>query len=73
MLQPKEALLNPLYFRFSGIYVNARNKLAYPEFHGLGIRIEDDVLVTKNGPVVLTRNCPKEISEVEDLAKKNQF
>ncbi|XP_012253485.2 xaa-Pro aminopeptidase 3-like [Athalia rosae] len=55
-----------------GIYVNARNKLAPPEFHGLGIRIEDDILITADGPVVLTKNCPKEVHEIEALAKSNQ-
>ncbi|XP_046416509.1 xaa-Pro aminopeptidase 3-like [Neodiprion virginianus] len=55
-----------------GIYVNARNKLAPAEFHGMGIRIEDDILITNNGPVILTRHCPKEIAEIEALANKNQ-
>ena len=34
---------------------------------GIGIRIEDDVLITENGPVVLTAKCPKEITEIEAL------
>jgi len=32
-----------------------------------GIRIEDDVLVTKNGPTVLTPHFPKAREEIEDL------
>ncbi|CAD6216369.1 GSCOCG00004524001-RA-CDS [Cotesia congregata] len=54
-----------------GIYVNPKNKLAPREFHNLGIRIEDDVLVKDGEPLVLTRNCPKEISDIESLAKCN--
>ena len=34
---------------------------------GIGVRIEDDVLITDNGPVVLTACCPKLINEIESL------
>lgn len=34
---------------------------------GIGIRIEDDVLITDEGPDVLTAKCPKEISELENI------
>lgn len=34
------------------------------------MRIEDDVLITKDGPVVLSRNCPKEIDQIEQYANK---
>ncbi|XP_011314273.1 probable Xaa-Pro aminopeptidase 3 [Fopius arisanus] len=55
-----------------GVYVSSKNKLAPPEFCGLGIRIEDDVLITDSGPVVLTEPCPKEISDIEFLIKSNK-
>ena len=29
------------------------------------LRTQDDVLFTKDGPVVLTANCPKEVVDVE--------
>jgi len=32
---------------------------------GIGIRIEDDVLVTKDGPVLLSRHIPRTIQEIE--------
>lgn len=35
----------------------------------LGIRIEDDVLVTDSGYCVLSQNIPKEISELEEIRK----
>ncbi|XP_066998652.2 xaa-Pro aminopeptidase 3 [Anabrus simplex] len=52
-----------------GIYVNPKNKLAAPEFRGMGVRIEDDVLLTASGPVVLTEGCPKEVADLENLCQ----
>ncbi|ETW84620.1 Metallo peptidase M24B [Heterobasidion irregulare TC 32-1] len=47
-----------------GVYVPSDP--AYPKhFHGLGIRIEDQVLIGKNDPVVLSVAAPKEIADVE--------
>lgn len=43
------------------------NKLAPSRYHGLGVRIEDDVLITASGPVVLSAGCPKEIDDIENL------
>lgn len=40
--------------------------LYYPE-KGLGIRVEDTVLITKTGCEVLTKGVPKEIDEIEKL------
>ncbi len=48
-----------------GLYIDALPDV--PEaFHGIGIRIEDDVLVTGGEPLVLTQAAPKEIAEVEE-------
>ncbi len=39
----------------------------YIREEGIGIRIEDDILVTKKGPSNLMRNIPKEVEEIEGL------
>jgi Xaa-Pro aminopeptidase len=36
-----------------------------PEYRGIGVRIEDDVLVTESGCEVLTAGTPKTVEEVE--------
>ncbi|MFT5969625.1 MAG: Xaa-Pro aminopeptidase [Flavobacteriales bacterium] len=41
-----------------GIYI--------PE-EGIGIRIENDIVVTNDGPFDLMRNIPREIAEIEDI------
>lgn len=46
-----------------------RESGAPPEFQGLGVRIEDDVLVTKDAGEVIT-SVPKEIAEIEELRGK---
>lgn len=38
-----------------------------PEFRGIGIRIEDNVIVGKNACEVYTADAPKEIDEIETL------
>ncbi|ODO07430.1 xaa-Pro aminopeptidase [Cryptococcus wingfieldii CBS 7118] len=47
-----------------GVYVPYDNR--FPKaFHGIGIRIEDEVAFQKEGPLVLSANAPKEIADVE--------
>ena len=52
-----------------GLYfADWRGDIEIPErYSGIGIRIEDDVLVTEDGPVVLSASCPKEIIEIENI------
>ncbi len=50
-----------------GLYIPANDESAPKEFRGIGVRIEDNILVTKSGYENLTVKVPKEISEVEAL------
>lgn len=51
-----------------GIYVRA--DCDAPEyFRGIGVRIEDDVLIGKNGVTVLTGGVPKSVSAIESLRR----
>ncbi len=54
-----------------GIYIRDPEHIA-TKWHFTGIRIEDDVLVTKTGHDVLSKNAPKEIAEIEALMAKNK-
>lgn len=48
-----------------GLYVAEDDESAPAELRGVGIRIEDDVLVTPEGHENLTKAVPKEIAEIE--------
>ncbi|MBV0933986.1 Xaa-Pro aminopeptidase [Marinobacterium weihaiense] len=54
-----------------GLYVAPDDETVAPEWRGIGIRIEDDVLVTAQGPEVLTAAVPKTIAEIEALMAQN--
>ena len=49
-----------------GIYVPAHRNIP-KQWHGIGIRIEDDVLVTRQGHDVLTQDAPKDPAAIETL------
>jgi len=48
-----------------GIYVPPGDKNVDKRWRGIGIRIEDDVHVTRDGPDVLTRDLPATVAEIE--------
>jgi Xaa-Pro aminopeptidase len=51
-----------------GLYIGAADDIPRG-LHNVGIRIEDDVLVTRDGHEVLSKDAPKEIGEIEALMK----
>ncbi|MFN3604319.1 MAG: aminopeptidase P family protein [Leptonema sp. (in: bacteria)] len=50
-----------------GLYFPYASKKVPKEWLGIGIRIEDDVLVTKTKPIVLSKDIPKETSDIETI------
>lgn len=50
-----------------GLYVPAQCETVDKQWRGIGIRIEDDVLVTKDGHEILTGGVPKRIADIEAL------
>ena len=55
-----------------GIYVGANDEEAPERFRGMGIRIEDDILISDGGPVNLTASIPKTIDEVEAACRRSE-
>jgi Xaa-Pro aminopeptidase len=49
-----------------GLYIAAAEDID-PKWWNIGVRIEDDVLVTANGPVLLSGAAPRRIDEIEAL------
>ncbi len=41
-------------------------------YWNIGIRIEDDVLVTEDGPKLLSHKAPSEISDIEKIMKEEK-
>jgi Xaa-Pro aminopeptidase len=53
-----------------GIYIAPDDHSVEERWRGIGVRIEDDVLVTEDGAHVLTAAVPKEIDEIEALMRR---
>ena len=53
-----------------GLYIPPDDKSAPSKYRGIGVRIEDDVLVTKEGNRNLTSKVPKDPDEIEALMRK---
>ena len=49
-----------------GLYIPVDDASVDAQWRGIGIRIEDDVLITKEGAVVLSKDIIKEISDLEN-------
>ncbi len=50
-----------------GVYIPHHFDEVAPEFRGVGVRVEDDVLVSESGVEVLTNSCPVHVEDIETL------
>ena len=41
----------------------------YEQYKNIGVRIEDDILITSEGNINLSRYAPKEIEDIEQLMR----
>ena len=57
-------------FVYLGLYVDLNREMAPKDFHGIGLRIEDDVLITESGVQVLTASCPKTVADIEGVMQR---
>jgi len=48
-----------------GLYIQPDDELFAPEYRGIGIRIEDDIIVTKDGCQILGANLPRHPDDIE--------
>jgi Xaa-Pro aminopeptidase len=52
-----------------GLYIPEGMEGVDPKWHGLGVRLEDDILVTAEGPRNMSARLPRKIEEVERLVQ----
>ncbi|MGX9939922.1 Xaa-Pro aminopeptidase [Acinetobacter pseudolwoffii] len=55
-----------------GVYIAPDDETVDAKWRGIGIRIEDDVVATANGPLVLTAKVVKTVEDIEALMAKAQ-
>lgn len=55
-----------------GLYIAPDDETVDVKWRGIGIRIEDDVVATSNGPLVLTKNVVKSVEDIEALMAKSK-
>lgn len=53
-----------------GLYIPMGDSNAAKEYWGIGVRIEDNILVTREGAEVLTDEAPKEIDQLQKIIGK---
>ncbi|KAM9292654.1 xaa-Pro aminopeptidase 3 isoform 2-T2 [Morus bassanus] len=54
-----------------GIYIPEDDMSAPERFRGIGVRIEDDVVITEDVPLILSADCPKEIYHIEQICGRS--
>ncbi len=55
-----------------GLYVRSDDDSAPEEFRGIGVRIEDDILITKTGHFNMTLRAPKTVQDIEDTMAQSR-
>jgi len=55
-----------------GLYIAEDSEEIPDRYRGIGVRIEDDVLVTRDGFDVLTDKAPKQVEEIEQLMSSSR-
>lgn len=68
---PRKLMPGMVFTIEPGLYFGLDSK-APARYKGIGVRIEDDVVVTRTGCRVLTSAAPKEIEEVEALCSESE-
>jgi len=53
-----------------GIYISKHNMRVDEKWRGIGVRIEDDIMITKSGNKNLTSSVPKSRKAIEELMNK---
>ena len=53
-------------------FINFKNDVsgAFEKYKNIGVRLEDDILVTENGYINLSEKAPREIEEIEKIMNK---
>ena len=52
-----------------GIYIPPGSD-CHPKWHGIAVRIEDDILITENGPVNLSVDAPRSAEDIETVMRQ---
>jgi Xaa-Pro aminopeptidase len=63
--KPRPLCEGMVYTIEPGLYISADDPNAPDAFKGIGIRIEDDIVVTKDGILNLNREIPKSVDAIE--------
>ncbi|MES0491032.1 MAG: aminopeptidase P N-terminal domain-containing protein [Leptospirales bacterium] len=51
-----------------GIYISGQYDFVPEAFRGIGIRIEDDVVISESGKQIMSQNTPSSITDIENLS-----
>ena len=52
-----------------GIYIHKKNDAVKEKWRGIGIRIEDDILIKKNNNEILSKLVPKSFKDIQNAIR----